>query len=206
MTLMSAFSPPAEHRLTNRVSRYEEKTAYRLGFCLLSVASFSSCASIQPSEVLSDDRITIEAAAASAADAVKAFRLRLASPTLNTNGTEPVVPDKYKSGMQFCKVDIVFNVSAKAGDGGKLTLSVPTVFNLAGPSLPLNTISPTVGAEQTSSTEALRGNTITFSMENPVCSNFDNIVDLYKTKNDIDVDKFRNLIEGTTSSALQDPN
>jgi hypothetical protein len=156
--------------------------------------ALTSCASIQPAEILDNDRITVERAAAEAADAIKAFRLRLATAKLGVDGIEPVVPDQYKSGLLFCKVEIVFTLSAKAGDGGKLTLSVPTVFNFAGPNPPLNTVSPTVGAERTSTAEANRGNSITFSMVNPVCNSFDKILGLVQEKSGSSIEDIGKII------------
>jgi hypothetical protein len=153
-----------------------------LGFAII----LSSCTRTTPEEVLGDDRITLEVATAQVADAVKGFRLRLASDTLGANATKPIVPEEYRSGLMFCGVDIVFLVSAKATENGKLTLAVPATLNFAGPNPPLNTVSPSLTAERGGTSEANRSNTVTFKMVNPVCQNYDKVMAILQAHPDFD--------------------
>ncbi len=157
-------------------------------FIFIAISCLSTaCTQTTPEEILGEERITLDEASAQVADAVKRFRLRLASDAIGQDSTKPIVPQEYRSGLMFCGVDINFLVSAKATETGKLTLAVPATLNFAGAGPLVNTVAPTLNAERGGTADASRSNTITFKMVNPVCAGFDKIVAMVQAKPDIDL-------------------
>ena len=123
---------------------------------------------MSPTDVVTDDRITLDAAAVQSAEFVNIFRRTLSE-------SQPIeVPDQVKTGLQFCKIEATFTLSATAGDGGKIALAAE----------PSSKHSPTLGFEHESAAEASRENKIKIELANPMCSAVPEIIKALATPTD----------------------
>lgn len=126
---------------------------HKVYISLLATFSLSACAAFSPNEVAQPSKLTI-------ADAMADIGTGFA----NLKRSITQYDSDYKIGMWPCKVAVTLNVTANAEMGGKLVLDT----SLKAPAKVVDG-SITGHAEQTNTSSAARGNTISIDMYNVAC-------------------------------------
>lgn len=148
-----------------------------LFFCL------GSCTSYSPKDVADPTKLTVEDAMTDVGRGFAGLKAELRKSDL-------------KLGIFPCKVTVNLNVTAAAGERGKLVIDASTAPTTTATTTLTNTISASGHFEQENSSSATRGNTVVIEMYNVACVPKDTLAGSFPDK----VEKVSKVVQESPTS------